>query len=332
MYQCVAIGNALLDKEFLVDKETLVRTGLQVGQMTLTDLEQQHQLLFVLKKSGVSPKKQSSGGSAANTVAAFASLGGKAYYHCRVGHDEEGALYLADLACCNVTTNASFAQHEGTTGSCAVLVGEDGERTMQTFLGVSSTIDESSVDFETLVEAQWLYLEGYLAMSPSIAPAIQKLRQQAAVHGVKVAISFADPAVVQYAKEGLEAMIGTGVHAIFCNLEEAKLFTGKKQAKACLNALSAYAKLVVITQGASPTLIAQDGEVLECPVPTAVPLDTNGAGDNYAGAFLYGLSQHYSLQECAKLASAVACKVVQVMGARLAKDDYIAIKNQVLGS
>lgn len=136
MYQCVAIGNALLDREFLVDKETLARTGLSVGQMTLAQLNEQNGLLAILKKSGVLPKKQSSGGSAANTVAAFASLGGKAYYHCRVGHDDEGVLYLKDLASHGVVTDASFAQNEGTTGSCVVLVGEDGERTMQTFWGL----------------------------------------------------------------------------------------------------------------------------------------------------------------------------------------------------
>lgn len=335
MYQIVGIGNALVDNEFLVSDEVLAKTGLSVGSMTLASQSEQEQLYEVLQAQGVTPKKQASGGSGANSIAAFASLGGRAYYHCRVGQDVLGRLYLDDLANSGVTTNADFACAEGITGSCAVLVSGNGERTMQTFLGTSSDINESNVDFETLVGADWLYLEGYLAMSPSIMSAITKLRQQAGVHGVKIAVSFADPSVIKFAKEGLLTMLGNGVSAIFCNLEEAQLLTDKKQHKACVKALTDYAKLVVVTNSGEPTVVAQkegdEIEIFEFAVPTVTPLDTNGAGDNYAGAFLYGLSQQYSLEECAKLASAVSAQVVSQFGARLSTEAYVAIKKQVLG-
>ncbi len=335
MYHVIGIGNALVDTEFVVDEQTLLHTGLTRGNMTLTDEAGQKALFASLAQMKNFAVKQAGGGSGANSMVAFANLGGRAYYHCRVGDDELGAFYLQDLADNGVTTNDSFAKVVGTTGTCAVLVSEDGERTMQTDLGVSSAIDNANVDFETLTGANWLYLEGYLAMSPSIAPAITKLRQQAGVHGVRIAVSFADPAVVKFAKEGLLSMLGNGVSLIFCNIEEAQLFTGKKQHKACAKALVEYAQLAVVTGGSEPTVIAKkDGDdivVLEVPTPSVNVVDTNGAGDSYAGAFLYALTQHYALEECGALAGAVASRVVGQFGARLSKDDYLAIKKQVLG-
>lgn len=336
MYQVVAIGNALVDSEFAISDELLAKTGLQKGNMTLADEPTQLALFSAFDKAGIHPSKQAGGGSAANSMVAFGSLGGRAYYHCRVADDELGRFYLQDLGEQGVATNQAFAMADGTTGTCAVLVSSDGERTMQTHLGTSSNICDDNVDFETLAGADWLYLEGYLAMSPSIASAITKLRQQAGVHGAKIAVSFADPAVVKFAKEGLLTMLGNGVSLIFCNLEEAQLFTDKKQHKACVKALLDHAEMAVVTNGDEPTLIGykKDGEFEFVEVPSvavAAVIDTNGAGDNYAGAFLYGLTEHYALEECGLLASAVASAVVEQFGARLGREKYQEIKKRVLG-
>lgn len=338
MYQMIGIGNALLDSEFSLDDETLATTGLTRGNMTLASQEQQAHLFNTLDKAGIEPVHQAGGGSGANSMVAFANLGGKAYYHCRVGRDVIGDFYLQDLADNGVATNETFARADGVSGTCAVLVSPDGERTMQTHLGTSSNIDDSNVDFEVLAGSDWLYLEGYLAMSPSIAPAITKLRQQAGIQGVNIAVSFADPAVVKFAKEGLLAMLGNGVSLIFCNLEEAQLFTDKKQHKACAKALLEHANMAVVTGGAEPTIIAKRGDnkddeptIWEIPTPKAEVVDTNGAGDNYAGAFLYALSERYDIETCGKLATAVAGRVVGEFGARLTAEDYRAIKEQILG-
>lgn len=336
-YQVVGIGNALLDTEFEVSDDVLSQTGLAKGNMTLASLDEQAALFLALKKGGALLARQSGGGSAANSLVAFSGLGGSSYYHCRVGDDKLGAFYLSDLANLGVTTDKAFAQAFGTTGTCAVLVSQDGERTMQTHLGVSSLIDETNVNFETLIGADWLYLEGYLAMSPSITEAMIQLRQQAGIRGVKIAVSFADPAVVKFAKEGLLTLLGNGVEAIFCNLQEAQLFTDKKQHKACARALCQYADIAVITNGGEPTVIAkkQAGSValIEIPTPSLTKVvDTNGAGDNYAGAFLHALNEQYSLEECANLAAAVAGRVVCQFGARLDKNEYNAIKQEVLAS
>lgn len=334
-FDVVAIGNALVDSEFSLSQDELQQVGLTYGNMTLADETAQQALFDGLQKQGVALAKQSGGGSAANSMVAFGCLGGQAFYHCRVGDDELGKFYLADLANCGVQTDPVFAiSAEGQTGSCAVLVTPDGERTMQTHLGTSSHIDESNVKFDVLTGAKWLYLEGYLAMSPSVSDALDKLHQTARQAGAKIAVSFADPAVVKFAKDGLEKMLAKGVDAIFCNHEEATLFAQADGNADPINALIKYSELVVITNSDKPTTIAVRGdngieEYQVDSVPVQSVIDTNGAGDNYAGAFLYGLSQDYSLTDCGKLAAAVAARIVSQFGSRLTPADYQAIKNSL---
>lgn len=203
MYNFIAIGNALVDTEYSVSDDVLAQTALVRGNMTLADTEEQAAMFAVLERHAISPSKQAGGGSAANSTAVFAALGGKSFYNCSVANDEMGQFYLADLQNFGVATNAGKAVSDGKTGSCVVLVTPDGERTMQTHLGVSAGIHDGNVDFDVLPAADWLYIEGYLAMSPNALPAIAKLRQQAGLNNVRLVVSFADPAVVKFAKEGL---------------------------------------------------------------------------------------------------------------------------------
>ncbi|MCD1279434.1 MAG: adenosine kinase [Psychrobacter sp.] len=337
MYDVMAIGNALVDHEYVLSDAALEETDLTRGNMTLAAIEEQQQLLAYFKLAEIEPSKQAGGGSAANAMYTFASLGGKPFYACRVGDDTQGAFYLKDLHDAGVATSDKSIHAGGVTGSCVVAVTEDGERTMQTYLGTSSEITADNVDFDALMQADWLYLEGYLAMSESIQPAMTQLRQQAGVHNAKIAVSFADPAVVKFAKEGLLNMLGNKVAVIFCNSEEAKLFTDKKQVKAAARALLEYCQTAVVTDGANGAVIARRSddeseiEIHDIATPVvANVIDTNGAGDNYAGAFLYALSQQYSLPECGRLASEVSAQVIQQFGPRLASQDYRDIAQRVL--
>lgn len=338
MYDVMAIGNALVDHEYVLSEVALEETELTKGNMTLAGIEEQQQLLAYFQLANIEPSKQAGGGSAANTMFAFASLGGKPFYACRVGDDKQGQFYLNDLHQAGVATSEQSIHVGGVTGSCVVAVTDDGERTMQTYLGTSSDITSDNVDFDALTQADWLYLEGYLAMSESIQPAMTQLRQQAGVHGAKIAVSFADPAVVKFAKDGLLNMLGNKVAVIFCNSEEAKLFTDKKQIKAAARALLEHCQISVVTDGAKGAVIAQKPEndsddiiVHEVATPVvANVIDTNGAGDNYAGAFLYALSQHYSLPECGRLASEISGQVIQKFGPRLESQDYQEIAKRVL--
>lgn len=332
----IGIGNALVDIEYRISDEALQATSLTRGNMTLADTDTRQALIELLARQNIAISKQAGGGSAANSLACFSALGGTSFYNCSVGNDDYGNFYLQDLADFGVQTDTKFAVgDEDVTGTCVALISNDGERTMQTHLGISANIAHDNVDYERLPSAKWLYLEGYLAMSPSAMTAITRLRQQAGLHGVKIAVSFADPAVVKFAKDGLQAMLGNGVDAIFCNLEEAQLFTDKKQHKACVKALMEYAPLVVVTNGSEPTLVGQltDDESIftEIAGHATTVIDTTGAGDNFAGAFMYGICEYYAIEKCGELASLIASQVVAQFGARLNKEDYLSIKQRVLG-
>lgn len=326
----VAIGNALLDTEFLVNEDILSCTNLTKGAMTLADTDEQLALFEVLKAHGVSATKQAGGGSAGNTVACFSALGGVSHYYCQVADDEHGALYLADMADMGVNINPKHATGQGKTGTCAVLVTGDGERTMQTDLGVSAKIDEQNVDFEVLAGAKFLYLEGYLAMTPSVQGAIDKLCQSAKAQGIKIVVSFADPAVVRFAKEGVLRWLEHGVDMIFCNMDEARLFGQTDDDTKAINTLLNHAKTVVVTNGALPTTVADQEGIRQYEVPSARVVDTNGAGDNFAGAFLYALSLGKDYASCVALAGKVAGAVVAGFGARLPKAEYERLKSSWL--
>lgn len=332
MYNLVAIGNALVDTEFKLTDNILTQTKLTKGNMTLANTQEQSALFDILHTHGLTPSKQAGGGSAGNTVACFSALGGQAFYNCRVGSDDFAKFYLSDMADMGVAINGIKSQASGTTGSCVVLITDDGERTMQTNLAVSGEIDDSNIDFDALAKADVLYLEGYLAMTPSVQPAITKLRQYAKAQGVKIAVSFADPAVVKFAKDGVMSWLSDGVDMIFCNMDEAKLFAETTDEILAIKTLQYYANLVVVTNGANPTTVGEkNGTICQYTVPPAKVLDTNGAGDNFAGAFLYALSQKLDYQACVALAGAVASRVVSQFGARLPKTDYNDIKIQILG-
>ena len=331
MYQLVAIGNALVDTEFKLTDEILTQTGLTKSNMTLADTDEQTALFDMLNTHGLTPTKQAGGGSAGNTVACFSALGGTSFYCCRVGHDKRGAFYLSDMQKMGVGRDAGRAEVGGGTGTWAVLVTGDGERTMQTNLGVSGEIDQSNVDFDVLSKAKYLFLEVYLAMTPSVQSAISKLCQTAKTQGVKIVVSFADPAVIRFAKDGVMAWLMDGVDMIFCNMDEAKLFAETDDDIQAAHALLKHAKLAVITNGANPTTVADKDSVRLYDVPPANVIDTNGAGDNFAGAFLYALAQGADYGACVALAGAVASRVVSQFGARLPKAEYGLIKQTVLG-
>lgn len=333
-----AIGNALVDHEYEVTEAVLADTGLSKGSMTLAETADQQILKDTLAKHLLAPVKQAGGGSAANTAYAVAALGGLSSYACRVNDDDAGRFYLQDLQSAGVTTfNRSIATADEPTGSCMVLVTPDAERTMQTHLGTSAALSFAAVDTSALENAAFIYIEGYLAASDSARDAVAKLRTEATTLGVKTALSFADPSMVNFCKSGLLDMLGAGVDVLFCNEEEATTFADVDIASVeqAAKALHQHASLVIITRGAKGVLVSQlaeDNSITS--FTTAAPsvanvIDTNGAGDNFAGAFMYGLTQNMPLETCAKLAVQVSAKLITHFGPRLAKADYLAIKDSM---
>ncbi|APX62671.1 adenosine kinase [Acinetobacter schindleri] len=318
-----AIGNALIDQEFKVSDDFLTAHNLQKGTMQLTDGETQAALYENLKTTQ-NYKGQASGGSAANTTVAFAALGGSAFYACRVGNDDLGQIYLDGLNEAGIqTTTRSIS--EGVTGTCMVLVSPDSERTMHTYLGITAELTDVQIDFTPLKTAKWLYIEGYLSTSETARHAVEQARTIARASDAKIALTLSDPAMVQYARAGLDEMIADGVDLLFCNEQEALMYTETETLEAALVKLQEISQHIVITLSAKGALICNEGQSFTVPGRAVTAVDTNGAGDAFAGAFLYALNAGLGWKVAAELAILISSQVVSQFGPRLAIADYAAL-------
>ncbi len=320
-----AIGNALIDQEFKVSDDFLIQQNLQKGTMQLTDGETQANLYNNLLKTQ-SYKGQASGGSAANTTVAFSALGGSAFYACRVGNDELGSIYLNGLNDAGITTSTKSIS-EGVTGTCMVLVSEDSERTMHTYLGITAELTDEQIDFTPLNTAKWLYIEGYLSTSDTARLAVKQAREIAKANGVKIALTLSDPAMVQYARQGLNELLDDGVDLLFCNEQEALMYTETDSIDAALAKLKLLSQSVVITLSSKGALISNNQSTFTVAGREVIAVDTNGAGDAFAGSFLYALNAGLNEKAAAEIAVLISSQVVAQFGPRLAVQQYAELLN-----
>lgn len=328
-YDVYGLGNALVDSEFEVTDAFLAQAGIEKGLMTLIDESRRHALLTQLQ-AHVALKKRTGGGSGANSIVAISQLGGKTFYACKVGNDETGAFYAQDLAQAGVTTRLNELHSEGLTGTCLVMITPDAERTMNTFLGITADLSEQELFLEELAQAQYLYIEGYLVTSDTSRQAVMLAREVARKQGVKIAMTFSDPSMAKYFQAGLQTMLGDGVDILFCNQEEALTFTQQTTLEAAISALQVWAKKLVITRGAEGALIAEGVNRLTIAAVPTQAVDSNGAGDVFAGAFLYGMTHGLSDAQAGQLASLSASQMVSIYGARLTRAEHQAILKQVV--
>ncbi|MCF6190091.1 MAG: adenosine kinase [Cocleimonas sp.] len=318
-YHVYGIGNALVDKEFEVSDQFLAYNGIEKGLMTLIEQDQLVSLLTNLnEKFGL--KKRAGGGSAANTIVAVSQFGGKTFYACKVADDETGDFYMKDLAVAGVKTKLDQVKGDGVTGECLVMVTDDAERTMNTYLGITSDFSEQDLHLDELKDSEYLYIEGYLVTSDVSRNAAIKARQVAKGNGVKTAFTFSDPAMVTYFKDGVSEIIGDGVDVLFCNEEEAQIYTGTNNLDDAISALSNIADKIIVTLGPKGAKVITGDKHVDIEVSAVKAIDTNGAGDMFAGAFMYGLTQGMSDRDAGMLASESAARIVATFGARLEKD------------
>ena len=328
-YHAYGIGAALVDTEIEVEDHELVSFGIEKGVMTLVDESRQESLVEQLQDH-LMLARMTSGGSAANSIIALSCFGGKAYYSCKVADDDNGRFYLADLAAAGVHHPGDHSLPAGTTGKCLVLITPDAERTMNTYLGISASIGIPNLDLTAIAESQFLYVEGYLVTSPTGLQAAIKAREHAEQNGTRTAISLSDPGMVAHFREGLDAIVGDGVDLLFCNRDEAMSWTGEVELPAVIERMKSMADTFAITLGSEGALIF-DGEVLHTIAPTKVTaVDTNGAGDMFAGAFLYGITQGMGYDQAGQLASIAAAAVVAQFGPRLPHDQHQGILDSLV--
>ncbi|MDR9404411.1 MAG: adenosine kinase [Halothece sp. Uz-M2-17] len=326
-YNVYGLGNALLDIEFKVTPDLLQNLGIDKGVMTLIEADRQQQLINDLKEY---MGNKSGGGSAANTMFAISQFGGKCFYSCKVANDEMGQSYLQDLVDCGINTNLEHHEPEpGITGQCLVFVTPDADRTMNTHLGISAQFSEKELVPEAIKESEYTYIEGYLVTDPSSKAAAVKAREIAQQAGKKVALSLSDLNMAKFFKPGFLEIIGNGIDLIFANESEALTMAETEDlAKAC-DYLKTLSKGFVITRGPKGSLV-YDGENLIEVEPHAVKaVDTVGAGDMFAGAFLYGITNGMSCANAGKLASAASARLVTSYGPRLEPQEAKEVLAQV---
>jgi len=314
-YDVYGIGNALVDLEFKVSDQFLYDHKVQKGLMTLVDEDTQFRLIGAIDHDDLDRK---SGGSAANSIIAVSQFGGKSFYSCKVANDEYGDFYLTDMNDAGVDTNLDgVAREDGITGKCLVMITSDADRTMNTFLGATTNLSTKEINEASIKDSQYIYLEGYLTTSETGVEAMKAGKKIAEDNGVKTAITLSDPSIVQFFKEKFVEVIGASVDLLFCNEDEAMAFTGKDNLGDAREALKSEAKRFVITLGSNGAMI-WDGDTFVDIEPYAVKaVDTNGAGDMFAGAFLYGITNGMTYASAGKLASLASSKVVSQYGPRL---------------
>lgn len=325
-YHVYGVGNALVDMDYEVSPKDLTDMSIDKGVMTLVEEDHQQRIMDHLQGHHC---KKSAGGSAANSVIAVAQFGGQGFYSCKIGDDELGHFYLEDLQANGVGTNAHDTREAGHTGRCLVMVTPDADRTMATHLGITGGLGRHELVEDKLRDSDYVYIEGYLVTSDSAREAAIHARELAEQAGVKTSLSLSDPNMVKFFKDGLDGMIGDSVDLLFANEDEAIGMAGADNLDDAIAYLKTRAREFAVTLGPKGAL-AWDGNSLIEIAPTPVKaIDTVGAGDMFAGAFLYGLSQGWDHARAGALASKASAHLVTSYGPRISADQAKALLSGV---
>ena len=323
-----ALGNALVDTVFKVEHSLIAELGLEIDQMTLSSAEEHAPIIERLIASGAETVSDC-GGSATNSLVAAASFGASCFHTCKVSDDEDGTRYLQSLKEAGVGHKGSMASSDSMpTGKCLILVTPDAKRTMTTALNVSSLMDENDLDLDQISNSRIFYIEGYMVTSEeNYKVALKALNHLKDFPDVKIALSLSDPGIVMGFKDKFHEIESFGLDYIFGNDDEAMAFVGSDNIEDAFVALQKKSYVSIITMGEKGSVVVSNEELINTPNVDIQAIDTNGAGDMFAGSFLYSLLQNDDLKTCAEFANYGASKVVETFGPRLTKDMYHEVLN-----
>jgi sugar/nucleoside kinase (ribokinase family) len=306
-YDVLSVGHAIVDVLSHCDDDLVARHGLAKGTMTLVDGERAAAVY-----ASMGPGVEVSGGSAANTAAGVASLGGRAAFVGKVADDDLGRIFAHDLRAAGVAYHSEPAVSAVGTARCLILVTPDAERTMNTFLGVAGELGATDVEDERVAAAAITYLEGYLVGLESAEEALAR----AVAAGRRVALTLSDPLWVQLHGDAFRALL-PDVDVLLANEAEALELTGEANLEAALATLAATCPVVAVTRGARGALATDGKETVAVPAdPVEHVVDTTGAGDLFAAGFLSGLARELPLETSARLGALAAAEVISHVGAR----------------
>ncbi|CCB67751.1 adenosine kinase [Hyphomicrobium sp. B1] len=311
-YDVIGIGNAIVDIIGRCDEAFLADVGVAKGSMRLVDADE-------IKKiySGMGPAIETSGGSAANTIAGVASFGGSAAFIGTIADDEFGRIFSHDIRSIGVEFGASPISNGTPTSRSLILVTPDGERTMNTYLGISTNIEETQLDLELIRASSILYLEGYLFDQPQAMTAFRSAHKAAKAAGRKTALTLSDGFCVDRHRDEFLKLIRSGIDILFANESEIKSLYQTESFDFAAEKARADAKLAVLTRSAKGSEIHFEGETIRIGTfPVEEVVDTTGAGDLYAAGFLFGYAKGLHLETAGRLASLAASEIISHTGAR----------------
>jgi sugar/nucleoside kinase (ribokinase family) len=310
-YDVVAIGNAIVDIIGRCDDAFLVRHGAPKGHMRLVDAATVTKLY-----QAMGPAIEISGGSAANTMVGLASFGGRAAFIGKVAEDEFGRIFRHDIRAAGVTFRTDAVNGKAPTSRSLILVTPDGQRTMNTYLGISTDLDHGEVDSEMIRNSDIVYLEGYLFDRPDAKAAFRQAVSLAAAAGRQVALTLSDSFCVNRHREEFLDLIRSGIGILFANESEITALYQTESFDDAKRQAAEEIKLAVLTRSEKGSIIVSDGTEIAIPAEAVEVVDTTGAGDLYAAGFLYGLARGYDLESAGRLGTFAAAEIIGHVGAR----------------
>jgi len=311
-HDVLGIGNAIVDVIAQTTDAFLAKHALVKGTMRLVGAEEAERLYTLM-----GPALEMSGGSVANTMAGIASLGGRGAYIGKVRDDGLGRVFRHDIASAGVTYRMGLSQHGPATARCLILVTQDAQRTMNTFLGACVELGPGDLDHDLIASAHVTYLEGYLFDPPQAKAAIRRAAEIAHAAGRKVSLTLSDPFCVDRHRADFRDLIERHVDILFANEIEICSLYETQDFDVAARAVRGHCDIAALTRSAhGSVIVTSDDTVRVAAAPIERVVDTTGAGDLYAAGFLFGLTHGKTLEECGRLGSLCAAEIIGHMGAR----------------
>lgn len=322
-YDCLFIGNAIIDVVSNVSFEFLKEQNIDVGSWRPTAVDQISQLQKKMENTLIA-----SGGSAANSAVGFSLLGGNSSFIGRVKDDEFGKLYIKDLQSANVDFVSSSVKSGIETGRCLVYVTPDAQRSMRTYLGAASNLSPDEINENAIEDSEFVYMEGYLWDEPIAKEACKKSYDLSKKFGTKSVLSLSDSFCVEKWRSEIRELVKIS-DIIFGNEEEVMSLYDTSIFSDAISAANNEMNLCIITRGDKGSIIVSSEGIEEVPAFNCDKVvDTTGAGDLYAAGFLYGLKKNLRLYECAQLGSFCSSQVISLLGPRPLSNLALLAKDQ----
>lgn len=323
-YDIFGIGSAILDIEILASDKILEKMSIVKGSMSLVD-ESTHTNLMKVCSVDCKILPPKSGGSICNSIVLASALGSRVFFNGVFANDNDGKIFSKDLEKFGVHFNSSRAIC-GSTGKCLVVVTEDAQRTLLTNLGVGEFLSGDHVDKEVLMQSSWIFIEGYMLLNEQNFNVISSIKKLAENNHKRIALSLSDQSVVDLSRNLLLELMQNPVDLIFCNKNEALTFAETEDLTEAQQKLKKYARAFVITCGGDGAIVFDGKRSFECSGIKVSAINTNGAGDAFAGAFLAFLCKEKSYQLSAAFANYCASETVTKLGPRLEQADIQRMK------